>query len=65
MKQITMAAARKNVNLTQDEMAKKLNVSAATYKAWEAYKRKMPADKLRAFCQITGWSMDFIFLDEV
>lgn len=62
MKRLTLASARVNAGLTQEEMANKLEVSPPTYKAWENYKRRIPADKLRKFCEITGFSMDLIFL---
>ena len=64
-KQITLAGARVDAGYTQEKMANSLDVSLPTYKAWENYKRQMPADKLSKFSQITGWSMDLIFLDVV
>lgn len=64
MARISVAAARVNCNLTQEEMAKKLGVSRQTYAAWESGRAEMKTAYFIAFCQITGFSSDEIFLPD-
>jgi DNA-binding XRE family transcriptional regulator len=65
MSRISLAAARVNAKLTQEEMANKLEVTRQTYHAWETGKAKMKTAYFIAFCQITGFSTDDIFLPDV
>jgi len=65
MAKISLAAARVNANLTQGEMAEKLGVSRQAYHAWETGKAKMRTAYFIAFCQLTGFSTDDIFLPDV
>lgn len=62
MSKISLAAARVNAKLTQEEMAEKLGVARQTYHAWESGKADMKAAYFIAFCSITGFSTDDIFL---
>ena len=41
MSRISLAAARVNAKLTQEEMANKLEVTRQTYQSWENGKAKM------------------------
>lgn len=65
MAKISLAAARVNAKLTQEEMANKLEVTRQTYHAWESGKARMKTAYFLAFCQITGFTVDDIFLPEV
>lgn len=62
---ITLAAARVNTGLTQEQMAEKLGVTRPTYAAWETGKAPMRTAYLVAFCVITGFSVDDIILPSV
>ena len=65
MSRISLAAARVNAKLTQEEMASKLGITRQTYAAWEAGKTEMKTAYFIAFCQITGFTVDDIFLPTV
>lgn len=65
MGQISLEAARVNANLTQAELAEKLEVSRKTVIAWERGKKRMKAAYLYAFCQIVGMNEENIRLPEV
>lgn len=62
MAKISMTAARVNAGLTQAKMAEKLDVSRQTYAAWESGKANMKIAYFIAFCAITGFSTDDVFL---
>lgn len=62
MAKISLAAARVNAGLTQEKMAEKLGISRQTYNAWEAGKVEMKTAYFIAFCSITGFTTDDIFL---
>ena len=64
MAKMTMAAARKNKNLTQQEIADIMGVSRQSVMDWESGKKDMRPAYLMAFCQITGVSEDDILLPE-
>ena len=64
MAKISLAAARVNAGLTQEKMAEKLGVSRQTYHAWESGKSEMKVAYFLAFCHITGFTTDDIFLPE-
>ena len=53
-----IAAKRKEKNITQHELAKKLNVSPAAVAMWETGARKPRADKLIALSVILDCSID-------
>lgn len=59
---ITMAAARVNRGVTQEEMAEKLGVTRTTYNAWETGKTMMKTAYFIAFCQIVGFNSDDIIM---
>ena len=59
---ITMAAARVNAGLTQEEIAEKLGVTRTTYNVWETGKAEMKTAYFIAFCQIVGFNSDDIIL---
>ena len=60
--QITMAAARVNAGMTQNEVAEKMQVSNKTIVNWETGKIKPRAAQLHLFCEIVGIDQEFIFL---
>lgn len=47
---ISMKAARVNADLTQEELAKALNVSKQTIVSWESGKTSPTVQKAREFC---------------
>lgn len=51
---------REDMDISQKEMAKNLNVSQATYSRWETGKEIIPLSKLNAYCNYTKHSMDYI-----
>ncbi len=59
---ISMAAARVNAGYTQEKIADALGISRQTYASWESGKADMKIAYFIAFCQITGFSTDDIFL---
>lgn len=61
-KRITMAAARVNKGLTQEELAEKLGVTRSTYNSWETGKAVMKTAYFIAFCQVVGFGVDDIIL---
>lgn len=62
MAKITLAAARVNAGLTQEQLANKMDVSRQTVLEWENGKREMKTAYLYMFCGITGFSEDDILL---
>lgn len=60
-KRITLAAARVNAGLTQEELANKLGVSRMLVYQWESGKVPMKPAYVIAFCAITGFSESDIF----
>ncbi|MBE6147693.1 MAG: helix-turn-helix transcriptional regulator [Firmicutes bacterium] len=55
-----MVDIRIDMDLTQEEMANKLNVRQATYSRWETATQIIPLVKLNEFCNLTGYSMDYV-----
>lgn len=51
---------RENNNLTQKEVADKLNISRPNYTRWETKEKIIPLRKLNAFCNLFNVSMDYI-----
>lgn len=51
---------RKQSNLTQNDMAKLLNVKRATYGEYERGNNLPPVDKLKAISNCFGVSMDYL-----
>lgn len=62
MAKISLAAARKAANLTQEQLADKMGVSRQTVVDWESGKREMRTAYFYMFCGITGFSEDDILL---
>lgn len=62
MAKISMAAARVNAGYTQEGIAEQLGISRQTYAAWESGKTDMKIAFFIAFCQVTGFSTDDVFL---
>lgn len=62
MAQISMAAARINKQLSQEQLADKMGISRAYYSDLETGKREIRPIHLYAFCYITGFSVDDILL---
>lgn len=62
---ISLAAARVNAKMTQEEMAKALHVTKTTVNNWE--NENLPGsqpnmDQLRVISELSGIPMDLIFL---
>ena len=53
---------RKDAGMTQDEIATKLGVSRASVNKWETGKIKIKPAYLFAFCYLTGFKANDIFL---
>ena len=62
MAKISMAAARVSAGFTQAEMAEKMGVSRQSIIDWENGKRQIKTAYFHMFCQLTGFSVDDIFL---
>ena len=58
--QISLAAARVNAGLTQEEVAKVLKVSKNTIINWEKYKTEMTLSQAREIEKLYGMSIDNI-----
>lgn len=55
-----IAELRIEKNLTQKELAKKLNVSSAAIGMYETEQRKLDIDKIFSFCDFFGVSTDYL-----
>lgn len=62
MKQISLAAARVDAGLTQEELAEKLGVTRKSVQNWELGRKPIRKANFIAFCAITGFEQDDIFL---
>ena len=62
MAKITLAAARVNKGMTQEQMAEAMGVSRQTVNDWENGKREMRTPYVYLFCQITGFSVNDILM---
>lgn len=60
MAKISLEAARRNVGLSQKDVAKSLNVSNKTISSWENGKTFPSADKIDALCELYKMSYDDI-----
>lgn len=60
--QISLAAARVNANLTQEEVAKALNVGKQTIVSWEKGKSEPKMSQCRMLSNLYDISIDNIFL---
>lgn len=59
---ISLAAARVNADMTQDEAAEKLGVCRATLMAWEKGKTSIPSKSLMDLCSVYKCPIDAIRL---
>lgn len=57
---ITMKQARVGLDLSQEEMAKALEVSSWRYRKWEQNPETMPVSAAKKFCEIAGVHFDDI-----
>ena len=57
---VTLKAARINKGLTQEDVAKALNVTKKTVGSWEMGKTMPKIDKIEHLCQLFGCSYDDI-----
>lgn len=64
MFKISLAAARVNAKMTQEEAAKRMHVSKTTIVNWEKGKVCPGIPELSLLCQIYQISSDYIFLPE-
>ena len=62
MTQISLRAARVNVNLTQKEVAEKLGLHQQTIAKYEKDSTKTPMDLLRQFSELYKVKLHHIFL---
>lgn len=60
--QISLAAARVNAGLTQEEAAKMVHVSKQSIVNWEKGKSEPNISQFRALCDVYGIHQDYIFL---
>ena len=61
---ISLKAARVNANLTQRELAEKLNVTIDTVLNWENGRSEPKLSQLRQISELSGIPMDFIFVPD-
>ena len=59
---ISMAAARVNAGMTQNEVAEALHVSNKTVLNWEKGKVLPKFIQLKAFCDVVGVPIDYILM---
>lgn len=64
MFQISLEAARVNAKMTQREVAKQMNVNAATIANWEKGKTTLKVDQFMRLCDIYKCPQDAIFLSK-
>lgn len=62
MTQISLRAARVNVNLTQKEVAEKIGVHQQTIAKYEKDSTKIPMDLLHRLSELYKVKLDYIFL---
>lgn len=60
--QISLAAARVNAGLTQEEVARSLGISKNTLINWEKGKSIPRATQMQKMCEIYNISEEYIFL---
>lgn len=60
--QITLAAARVNAGLTQEDVAKALNVGKQTIVNWEKGKSEPKMSQCRLLSELYKMPLDYIFL---
>ncbi len=55
-----LADIREDLDMTQKTLADKMNVRQGVYSRWESGKEIIPLRRLNQFCNITGYSMDYV-----
>lgn len=60
---VRMKTARTEAQLTQNEVAKRMNLSINTVLDWELGRRKPRADQLEEYCIICGCRPEDIYFD--
>ena len=60
MQKISLAAARKNANLTQDQVAIHMNIAVSTYRNWESGKTFPKLPQVTQLCDLFGMPFDSI-----
>lgn len=65
MRKISLKAARVASDMTQEKLAEKMGVTRQTVTNWELGKLKMSKRAIIAFCSVTGFSEDEIFLPDM
>lgn len=61
---ISLAAARVNANLTQDDIAREMQVSKQTVVNWEKGRIKPKPAQFEMYCRLCNISTDYIDLDK-
>lgn len=64
MPMITLAAARVNANLTQEDVANALGVSKGTIINWEKGRISPKYSQMVKLCEIYNMPLDYIFLPD-
>lgn len=64
MIQISLAAARVNAQMTQEEVAKKMNVSKNTVVNWEKGKTEPSISQSKQISKIYNMPLDYIFCQQ-
>ena len=59
---VSLAAARVNAKLTQEQVAHQMSVDKSTVSKWENGKTAPKADQFSELCSLYGCTMDDIFL---
>lgn len=62
---ISLAAARVNAKMTQEEVAKKMKVTKNTIVNWEKGKVEMKPAQFYLYCEIVKAPRDIIFLPKI
>ena len=60
--QISLAAARVNAGMTQEEVAKRMHISKQTICNWEKGKAEPSITQARELSEMYGLGLDYIFL---
>lgn len=61
--QISLAAARTNAGITQEELAKKMHLLKHTIVNWEKNRVKPKPAQFEMYCRICGISTDYVDLE--
>lgn len=59
-KYLRLREIREDADLTQEEMANKLNIAQTQYSRYERGQNEPPVAFLKEFCKVTGVSADYI-----